>query len=261
MNVRQAALLSNDYEVVPFSRKRKSKTEAPKAEKPTAASKPVKVKVDNFKLLSIRPLTESQRQFFFSFKEGLNVIAAGSAGTGKSFIAAHQALSKLFAKEAEKIVFVRSAVSIRSQGHLPGTQAEKEMVYTVPYRNIVNQLCQCGTAWDSLIKSGLIEFTTTTYIRGMTFDNCIVIVDEFQNLDPSEMESVLTRLGENTQVVICGDTRQNDLSRKREVSCHDWMLKVIKQIPDYFDVVDFTSEDIVRSKLCKAIIKAIEAVS
>ena len=259
MSVRHSALLSNEYEVVPFSRKKKTKTDDPKIEK-NVSTKPPRVKVENFKLLSVKPLTESQRQFFFAFKENMNVIAAGSAGTGKSFIAAYLALEKLFAKEAVKIVFVRSAVSIRSQGHLPGTQAEKEMVYTVPYKNIVNQLCQCGTAWDSLTKSGLIEFTTTTYIRGMTFDNCIVIVDEFQNLDSSEMESVLTRLGENTQVIICGDTRQNDLNRKREVSCHDWLLKVTKHLPKYFDVVDFTSEDIVRSKLCKAIIKAIEAV-
>lgn len=257
MNSRQAALL-NDHEVVPFSRKKKVKAAVtPKTVKSVAT----KVKTENFKLLDVKPLTEGQRQVFFAWKQGLNVVASGSAGTGKSFTMTYLALERLLNKEIEKIVFVRSAVSIRSQGHLPGTQQEKEAVYTVPYKNIVNQLCQCGTAWDSLTKAGLIEFTTTTYIRGLTFDNCVMIIDEFQNMDPSEMESVLTRLGENTQLGVCGDTRQNDLTRKREVSCHEWLLKVIKQLPKYFDVVNFTSEDVVRSKLCKAIIKAIEAVN
>jgi len=262
MNARQAALLNGDYEVTPFSRKKKVK--AVKADEPVAkvvkAVSP-KVKVENFKLLDVKPLTEGQRQVFVAFKQGLNVIASGSAGTGKSFTATFLALEKLLNKEISKIVFVRSAVNIRTQGHLPGTQAEKEAVYTVPYKNIVNQLCQCGTAWDSLTKAGLIEFTTTTYIRGLTFDNCIMIIDEFQNMDPSEMESVLTRLGGSTQLIVCGDTRQNDLQRKREVSCHEWLLKVARALPRYFDVVDFTSEDVVRSKLCKAIIKAIESIN
>ena len=259
---RRAALFSSavevDHEVVPFSRKKKEKA-APSPAKAAKAVAP-KVKVDNFKLMEVKPLTEGQRQMMFAFKQGVNVVASGSAGTGKTFTASYLALEKLLAKDTTKIVVVRSAVSIRSQGHLPGTQAEKEAIYTVPYKNIVNQLLQCGTAWDSLTKSGMIEFTTTTYIRGLTFDNCVVIIDEFQNMDSSEMESVLTRLGENTQVIICGDTRQNDLNRKREISCHGWLVKLSKALPKYFDVVEFTSEDIVRSKICKAIIKAIESI-
>ena len=258
MNAKQAALLTGDYDVAPFSRKKRSKAAEPTPK--VVKSVAPKVKVENFKLLDVKPLTEGQRQVFHAFKQGLNIVAAGSAGTGKSFTATYLALEKLFNKEITKIVFVRSAVSIRSQGHLPGTQAEKEAVYTVPYKNIVNQLCQCGTAWDSLTKAGLIEFTTTTYIRGLTFDGCVMIIDEFQNIDPSEMESVLTRLGENTQLVICGDTRQNDLNRKRETSCYDWLMKVVKILPTYFDVVVFTSADVVRSKLCKAIIRAIESI-
>lgn len=260
MNTRQpkARLVSDEmYEIAPYGRKKKVKaTTTPKTIKSVAP----KVKTENFNLLGIKPLTEGQRQMMFAFKEGLNVVAEGSAGTGKSFTATSLALERLFAKDIEKIVFVRSAVSIRSQGHLPGTQQEKETVYTVPYKNIVNQLCQCGTAWDSLTKAGMIEFTTTTYIRGLTFDNCVMIIDEFQNMDISEMESVLTRLGENTQLIVCGDTRQNDLARKREQSCHTWLLRVAKILPKYFDVVSFTSEDVVRSKLCKAIIKAIEVI-
>lgn len=259
MNARQrAALLSGEDDVIPFGRKKKVKSSVtPKVVK---AATP-RGKTENFNLMKIDPLTEGQRQVFFAFKEGLNVVATGSAGTGKTYTATYLALEKLMAKETEKIVFIRSAVNIRTQGHLPGTQAEKEAVYTVPFKNTVNQLLQCGTAWDSLTKNSLIEFTTTTYIRGVTFDNCIVIIDEFQNMDPSEMESVLTRLGENTQLIVCGDTRQNDLNRKRETSCHEWLLKVVHHLPKYFDVVNFTSEDVVRSKLCKAIIKAIESVN
>lgn len=253
MNAHQAALLRDDSDAVPF-KKRRARGEP----KPAVAPK---IKVDNFRLMDVRPLTEGQRQVFFAFKQGLNVVASGSAGTGKSFTATFLALDKLFAKEIEKIVFVRSAVSIRSQGHLPGSQQEKEAVYTVPYKNIVNQLCQCGTAWDTLTKKGMIEFTTTTYIRGLTFDNCVMIIDEYQNLDECEAESALTRVGENTQLIICGDIRQGDLQRKREQSCHDWLIRVTSNMSKYFDVIHFTHHDIVRSEFVKNLIMTIDKIN
>lgn len=260
---RRAALFSSsvevDHDVIPFSRKKKEKASSPAPAKATKAVAP-KVKVENFKLMEVKPLTEGQRQMMFAFKQGVNVVASGSAGTGKTFTASYLALEKLLAKDTTKIVVVRSAVSIRSQGHLPGTQAEKEAIYTVPYKNIVNQLLQCGTAWDSLTKSGMIEFTTTTYIRGLTFDNCVVIIDEFQNFDASEMESALTRIGENSQLIICGDFRQSDLQRKREISCHDWLVEVAKRMPKYFDVINFTHNDIVRSAFVKKLIMTIESM-
>ena len=214
--------------------------------------------IDNLHIKTISPLTQGQRQFFSSFDYGLNIVAHGSAGTGKTYLATYLALKQLINGDAETIIFLRSSVSIRSQGHLPGSLEEKEAVYMIPFKTIVNDICECGTAWDSLIKKDKIKFITTSYIRGITLDNCVLIVDEFQNFDASEMESVLTRVGKNSRVIICGDTRQNDLNRKREISCHDWLLRIAKKMPKHFDIVKFYSSDIVRSEFCKAIIIAIE---
>lgn len=214
----------------------------------------------NLALKSVSPLTEAQRQLFFSSKAGFNVIADGAAGSGKTYGATYLALERLFNNEIDKVVFVRSAVNIRSQGHLPGTQDEKEAVYTIPFKEIVNDLCENGTAWDILVKKDLIKFLTTTYIRGITLKNCVVIIDESQNMDIGEMESVLTRLGDNASVIICGDTRQCDLTRKRENSCHDWLLKIASNMPDYFDIVTFMYSDIVRSDFVKQLIITIDTV-
>lgn len=221
-------------------------------------SKAVRPKVEHFDIIKLEPKTEGQKRLLDFFRDGYNVVAEGSAGTGKSFCAAYLALEKLFAKDVDTIIFVRSAVNIRSQGFLPGSLEEKELVYTIPYKQIVNQICQNGTAWDILTKKNVIQFLTTTYIRGLTLDNCVVIVDEFQNMDVGEAESLLTRLGENCQIIICGDTRQNDLNRKKETSCYDWLIKLSNDLDDYFKIVSFSRDDIVRSDLCKAIITAIE---
>jgi phosphate starvation-inducible PhoH-like protein len=235
------------------------RTQQSQLENSTLAKK-VRPKIDNFNLKKIEAKTEGQRDMMEAFDEGLNVVAAGSAGTGKSYIASYLALKKLLSKQVDKIIVVRSAVNIRGQGFLPGTLEEKEMVYTIPYKNIFDDICNSGTAWESLTKKDMVQFISTTYVRGLTLNNCVVIVDEIQNLDASECESILTRLGENCQVILCGDIRQSDLFRKREVSCYPWLISLADKLVDYFEVVEFTSDDIVRSELCKAIIMAIEEI-
>lgn len=220
----------------------------------------MKPKVDALNLVKIKPITANQKIMMEAFDEGMNIVAAGTAGTGKSYVATYLALERLLAKKVEKIIIVRSAVNIRSQGFLPGNLEEKEQVFTIPYKEIVDELCQNGTAWECLTKKGFIKFISTSYIRGLTLKNCVVIVDEFQNMDASECESMLTRIGENCQIIICGDTRQNDLKRKREESCYDWLMKLVDdpELEDWYDVVKFNSNDIVRGEHCKALIKAIE---
>jgi phosphate starvation-inducible protein PhoH and related proteins len=218
-------------------------------------------KVQNKEMLSLRhvsPMTFAQEQMMEGYARGAHIVAAGSAGTGKSFLASYLALDSMFNKDVEKIVVVRSAVPTRDVGFLPGNLQEKTEVYTIPYKQIFNDLCENGTAWDILTKKNMVEFITTSYVRGITLDNCVVIVDEFQSMTAHELYSVLTRLGNNTRLIISGDTKQTDLDGRREKSSFDWFMKVTQKMGDWFEVVNFTSHDIVRSKFVKQLIMAVE---
>lgn len=206
----------------------------------------------------IQALNPSQEKFMRDFRSGKHIVAHGSAGTGKSILAVYLALEKLEAKEIDRIIIVRSAVSTRAIGFLPGSEADKYLPYTAPYRDIVNHLYDCGTAWDTLTKKEVITFITTSFVRGITFDNAVVILDEFQNADAPEITSVLTRIGLNTQVVLSGDTKQNDLFRSKEKSGGDFIINIAMKMKEWFSVIEFTSDDIVRSGFVKALIQAIE---
>lgn len=208
-------------------------------------------KIDSLALETITAKTESQSQLMRSFLSGYNIIATGSAGTGKSYIASYLALDALFKKEASKIVVIRSAVPTRDMGFLPGSIHEKTEIYTIPYKQIFNELCGNGTAWDVLLKKGMVEFITTSYVRGITFNNAVVIVDEAQNMSFHELDSVITRMGEDTRIFVCGDTKQCDLTAKKEKSGLEEFVTVASQMTKYFDTVDFTRNDIVRSALVK----------
>ena len=225
---------------------------------PVKGKRMATVKREGFSLTDIRPKTEAQRMMMAGYLEGQNVVAYGSAGSGKSFIACYLALKDLQEKEKQKIIIVRSAVPTRDQGFLPGSLEEKSAVYQIPYVNIINELCQNGAAWEIMTKKGMIEFMTTSYIRGVTLDDAVIIIDEFQNMDPKELESVLTRVGENSQLILCGDTRQSDLERKKQESSFEWLMKVAERMPDWFDMVRFMPCDIVRSGFVKKLIMVTE---
>lgn len=217
--------------------------------------------IQNKDMLSVRevePMTQAQEDMIAAYDSGMNIIATGSAGTGKSFIASYLALSSLFARDVQKIVVVRSAVPTRDMGHLPGSLQEKSEIYTIPYKQIFNDLCNNGTAWDILTKKNMVEFITTSYVRGITLSNAAVIVDEFQSMTAHELYSVLTRLGENSRLLICGDTKQTDLDGRKEKSCFDWFMDVAAKMPKWFDVTNFTKEDIVRSAFVRDLIMAVE---
>lgn len=228
----------------------------------SAARKPKRKTVQNKDNLSIRlPVsakTEAQRQMIESHINEMNIVAYGSAGSGKSFVATYLALQDLFEGRKSKIVIVRSAVATRDQGFLPGSLEEKSAVFAIPYKEIVNELCQRGDAWDIMTKKGMVEFVTTSYVRGITISDAFVIFDEFQNADREELVSLLTRIGENSNIILCGDTKQSDLFRKREKSGADYMIEIAKKMPKWFDMVQFTSADIVRSGFVKALIQTIE---
>jgi len=214
---------------------------------------------DHLSIREVKALTEPQRQMIKSFVSGLNIIAVGSAGTGKSFCALYLALRDVLEyKNRDKIIIVRSNVPTRNSGFLPGSLEEKNEIYALPSKQIVNDLCQNGTAWDILTRKQILEFTTTSYVRGLTFDNAVILLEEVQNLDAPELISVLTRLGENSRIIISGDTNQSDLFRSREKSCYDTLMYISDRMQEYLDTVHFYPNDIVRSEFVKTLITILE---
>jgi phosphate starvation-inducible protein PhoH and related proteins len=206
----------------------------------------------------ISPKTYAQEMMMNAWGRGAHIVAEGSAGTGKSYIASYLALNHLLTKQCSKVVVMRSAVPTRDVGFLPGKLEEKIEVYTVPYKQIFNDLCENGTAWDILTKKNMVEFITTSYVRGITLDDCVIIVDEFQSMTSHELYSVLTRLGPNARVIVCGDTKQTDLDGRREKSCYDWFMAVTQKMTHWFEVVTFLRNDIVRSDFVRDLIIAVE---
>jgi len=217
----------------------------------------LKLRLDDMK--TFQPLTENQNKFFQAYKQGDYFIALhGVAGTGKTFSALYKAIEEVLDKgnTFEKIIVVRSAVQSREIGHLPGTIDEKMDIYQQPYRQICETLFGRKDAWDRLEEQGHIEFISTSFIRGMSFDNAIIIVDEMQNMTFEEIDTVMTRVGNQSKIIWCGDYRQTDLNKKKnDVS---GLLKFfdIAYHMDAFTRIEFTPDDIVRSSLVKDYILA-----
>lgn len=216
-----------------------------------------------FGMRKINPLTPTQDELFASYRTGNNIAAIGTAGTGKTMCALYLALNDVLQKgEYEKVVVIRSAVQTREQGFMPGSQAQKEAVFEAPYTDIVNDLFGRGDAYQVLKTKGMMKFMTSSFVRGLTFDNAIIIVDECQSMTYHELDTIITRVGESSKILFCGDTRQDDLeiSRNRaDVSGLRDFLKVLKDV-ESFDCINFTPDDIVRSGLVRDYIIAKERI-
>jgi phosphate starvation-inducible protein PhoH len=179
------------------------------------------------------------------------------AGTGKSFLSLYLSLQAILAKKSPylKIVVVRSAVPTRDIGFLPGSLKEKIEAYEEPYKIIVSEIFGRGDAYGILKNKGQVEFVTTSYLRGITLDDCIVIVDEFQNCTFQELDTIITRIGENGKIIFSGDYRQSDLDKSRERAGMIKFLDILEKMYE-FEFVEFDAEDIVRSGLVKSYIIA-----
>ena len=216
---------------------------------------------NRFNMRKISPLTATQEEFFDDYNRGYNIAAVGTAGTGKTMCAMYLGLKDVISNpDYEKIIIVRSAVQTREQGFMPGTKQQKEAVFTVPYADITKDLFQRGDAWEILRQKSMVEFTTSSFVRGLTFDNSIIIVDECQSMTYHELDSIITRVGECSKIIFCGDTRQDDLANTRhklDVSGLPEFLNVLDKVPS-FRVVQFGINDIVRSGLVKEYILAKE---
>ena len=175
-------------------------------------------------LLDIEPLTDNQRKLFDAYAEGKHLVAYGCAGTGKTFITLYNALREVLDERTpyEKIYLVRSLVATREIGFLPGSYEDKSDIYQIPYKNMVKYMFQMPSdaefemLYGNLKSQETIKFWSTSFLRGTTLDNAIVIVDEFQNCTAHELDSIITRVGENSKIMFCGDASQSDLQKTNE---------------------------------------------
>ena len=224
----------------------------------TAKQMKRKKPVNNDYLVDITPITDNQKRLFDSYDEGKHIIAYGAAGTGKTFITLYNALKDVLSENTpyDKIYIVRSLVATREIGFLPGDHEDKSSYYQIPYKNMVKYMFQMPSDADfemlygNLRAQETIKFWSTSFLRGTTLDDAIIIVDEFQNLNFHELDSIITRVGENTKIVFCGDASQSDLTKTNERNGIVDFMKVIRAMPS-FEMIEFGIDDIVRSGLVK----------
>ena len=219
--------------------------------------------IGNSYLLDIEPITDNQKKLFDSYAQDKHLVTYGTAGTGKTFIFLYNALSDVLDETTpyERIYLVRSLVSTREIGFLPGDHEDKADIYQIPYKNMVKYMFQMPTDADfemlygNLKAQETIKFWSTSFIRCTSLDNAIVIVDEFQNLNFHELDSIITRVGENSRIIFCGDASQTDLVKTNDRNgIHDF-LNILRKMPS-FDIIEFGIDDIVRSGLVKEYIIA-----
>lgn len=212
-------------------------------------------------LVQIKAKTPSQKDSIYAYDCDYNLLMQGSAGTGKTFIALYLALRDVLAVKYRKVIIVRSPVATRDLGHLPGDLEEKISIYELPYKHILWELLPNKMeAYDYLKQLGTIEFHPTSFVRGRTFDNSVIIIDEAQNCNFHELDSVITRVGENSKLIIAGDTMQSDLLKSsRDCSGLAKFSKILENMEE-FSIVNYLPQDIVRSGLVKSYIINKEAV-
>ena len=218
-------------------------------------SNKLKIRLDDMDV--IQPLTENQRRVFNLYDDAKIMLLHGVAGTGKTFIALYHALEEVLDKsnQYEKVVIVRSAVPSRDIGHLPGDEKEKTEVYTEPYIDICKSLFGRKDAYQRLNEQGCIQFLVTSFVRGLTLEDSIIIVDECQNMTDMELNSIITRVGDRSKIIFCGDFRQTDLYKKTDMSGLKKFMAIADMMPS-FKIIEFGVEDIVRSSLVKEYIIA-----
>ncbi len=214
-------------------------------------------------LLDIQPLTDNQKKLFDYYDEGKNIFAHGVPGSGKTFILLYKALKEVLNERSpyEKIYIVRSLVQTREIGFLPGKEEDKKSLFEIPYKNMVKYMFQLPTDDDfemlygNLKAQETISFWCTSFIRGVTLDNCIIIVDEAQNCSGHECFSVISRCGMDTKIMFAGDAEQSDLVKLSEKNGIVDFLRIVDVMPS-FEKIEFGVDDIIRSPLVREFVIA-----
>jgi len=210
--------------------------------------------INHSNLVTIKSITDNQKLVFDSWKKGKNQFLFGAAGTGKTFISLYLALQSVMdlKKPYDKVVLVRSLIPTREIGFLPGDEEDKAALYQVPYRNMVQFIFEMqneqefNNLYDKLKGQGTLYFLSTSFLRGLTFDNAVIIVDECQNMNFHELDTIITRVGQDSRIIFCGDFDQTDLVKQNERNgLHDF-LRILEEMEE-FHCLEFTIGDIVRS--------------
>ena len=210
-------------------------------------------------MIPVEPITDNQKRFFDEWDAGKMIYAYGVAGTGKTFIALYKALRDVLGETTpyEKIYIVRSLVATREIGFLPGDHEDKSLLYQIPYKNMVQAMFEMpddnsyDMLYDNLKAQETISFWSTSFIRGTTLDNSIVIIDEAQNLNFHELDSIITRVGQDSKIIFCGDAAQTDLQKISERTGIIDFQRILQNMEE-FSLVEFNIEDIVRSGIVKS---------
>jgi predicted ribonuclease YlaK len=215
--------------------------------------------IDSSYLLPVEPLTDNQKIMFEEYDKGQNIFAYGCAGTGKTFVALYLALRDVLSEHTtyDKVYIVRSLVATREIGFLPGTHEDKASLYQIPYKNMVKYMFEMPDdasfemLYENLKSQETVSFWSTSFLRGTTLDNAIIIIDECQNLNFHELDSIITRCGQDTKIMFCGDARQSDLQKSNERTGIIDFQKILENMKE-FSMVEYNIEDIVRSGLVKS---------
>ena len=247
-------LISHDILDMPVTSKRKTPVGSGMSAKQMRRKQPINLE----HLKTIEPLTDNQEKVFNAYAEGKNLVLHGAAGTGKTFISLYLAMTQVLDPSSpyEKVYMVRSLVPTREIGFLPGDHEDKSNLYHIPYKNMVKYMFQMPDdasfemLYDNLRAQETVSFWSTSFIRGVTLDKCIIIVDEFSNLNFHELDSIITRVGEDSKIIFSGDYTQSDLVKSNERTGVLDFMKILQTMPS-FECVEFGVEDIVRSGLVR----------
>ena len=215
--------------------------------------------IDANLMVPIEPLTDNQKRIFEDWDKGKHLFIYGAAGTGKTFCALYKALYDCLkaTPSYDNVYVVRSLVATREIGFLPGDHEDKSSLYQIPYKNMVKYMFEMGNdqefdaLYGSLKAQETIKFWSTSFLRGVTLDNAVIIIDEMQNLNFHELDSIITRVGENTRIIFCGDAMQSDLTKTNEKNgIHDFM-RILELMEDDFSLIEMGIDDICRSGLVR----------